>query len=230
MSIRTAALCLASGALIAAHATPAVAQQSSHGSDFGVSLRAGTLGGGIEISKWLVNHIGARIGVNYFSLSRDSIKQTDVNYDVHIKLTSFDALVDLYPSARGSFHFTAGLITNPAKVTGTGRPTGSGTFTLNNHVYTAGQVGTLTGEAKFAGAEPYLGLGFGTAASKHGGVSFIFDLGAAIGKPKISLTATGAASNPTLQSDLNAQIVTTQKDADKLWAYPVLALGLMIKF
>ena len=168
--------------------------------------------------------------MNYFSVSKDSLNQTDISYDVKVKLQSFAALLDLYPSARGSFHLTGGVITDPAKVTGTGRPTGNGTFKINNNTYTSAQVGTLSAEAKFASAEPYVGLGFGTAASKHGGLAFAFDLGAAIGKPKISLSSTGAATNPALQSDLNAQIVTTQKDADKLVAYPVLTLGLMYRF
>ena len=229
MSFRFAAFSIAAGTLLALPLAPASAQRSDHGSDFGISLRAGTPGFGVELSKLLASHVGARVGINYFSLTRDSLKSKNLNFDAKLKLQAFTALLDLYPSARGSFHLSAGLMTNPLKITGSGNPTG-GTFNINNHTYTAAQVGTLTAEAKFSSALPYLGLGFGTAASKHGGVSFVFDLGAAIGKPKVSLTSTGAASNPTLQSDLTAQTVTTQTDANKLVAYPVLALGLMIKF
>lgn len=227
--MRAVTLCFATGALLALQAAPVLAQQSGHGSDIGVSLRAGTLGGSLEISKLLVSHVGLRVGGDYFSLTKNSLKQTDVTYSAKLKLQSFEALLDLYPGARGSFHLTAGLITNPLKITGTGTPSG-GTFDINHHTYTSSQVGTLTGEAKFSSALPYLGLGFGTAASKHGGVGFVFDLGAAIGKPKISLTASNASSTPGLQNDLDAQIASTQKDANKLVAYPVLSLGLMIKF
>lgn len=227
--MRAVNFCCAAGALLAFQAAPVLAQQSGSASDIGVSLRAGTLGGSLELSKLLVSHVGLRVGGSYFSLTKNSLNQTDVTYSAKLKLESFEALLDLYPGARGSFHLTAGLITDPLKVTGTGTPTG-GSFTLNHHDYTSAEVGTLTGEAKFGSTLPYLGLGFGTAASKHGGVGFVFDLGAAIGKPKISLTASNAGSNPGLQSDLNAQIASTQTSANKLVAYPVLSLGLMIKF
>jgi hypothetical protein len=121
------------------------------------------------------------------------------------------------------------VISDPLKITGTGKPTG-GTFKINGTNYTPAQTGALTAEAKFKSALPYVGLGIGTAASKHGGVGFVFDLGAAIGKPTVTLTAANATSGSQLQNDLNAQIATTQTSANKLKAYPVLALGLMIKF
>ncbi len=234
MSIRSVAICAVSGALLAANITPAVAQRSSsqgesHGADAAISVRAGTLGFGVEVSKLLMSHVGIRVGGNYFSVTKDSLKQSNVAYNVKAKLQSFTALLDLYPGARGSFHLTGGLITSPVDITGTGASSG-GNFTINHTTYSSAAVGTLTGEAKFKSAEPYVGLGIGTAASKHGGLGFVFDLGAAIGKPKISLSSTGAATNAALQSDMNAQIATTQTSANKLFAYPVMALGLSYKF
>ena len=136
-------------------------QGGDHGSDLGISLRAGTLGGGIELSKLLVSHVGIRVGANYFSLNKDSLTAKDVSYDAKLKLQSFDGLLDLYPSPRGSFHLTAGVMSDPLKITGSGTPTG-GDFKINGNTYTRPQVGTLTAEAKFASALPYVGLGFGT--------------------------------------------------------------------
>jgi hypothetical protein len=232
MSIRSASTCIVAGALLAMQVAPAMAQRSNsqggdHGSDIGISLRAGTLGGGIELSKLLVSHVGIRVGANYFSLTRDSLTSKDVSYSAKLKMQSFTGLLDLYPSPRGSFHLSAGVVSDPLKITGTGIPTG-GNFKIGDNTYSPAQVGTLTAEAKFKSALPYVGLGFGTAASRHGGVGFVFDLGAAIGKPTVSLTASNT-STPGLQADLAKQITSTQTSANKLKAYPVLALGLMIK-
>lgn len=234
MSIRPAALFVVTGVLLAGPLSAVTAQGSTGqgergGSDVAIGVRAGLLGVGGEISKLLTSHVGVRVGGNFFSYSIKGKKQDNLTFDGDAKWQSFTALLDLYPSPRGSFHLTAGLVTNPVKVTGTGVATG-GTFEINNTNYTAAQVGTLTGTGKFSSVMPYVGLGVGTAASKHGGLGFVFDFGAAIGKPTIGLTATGAGSNAQLQSDLNAQIASTQKDLDKVPVYPVLAIGLIYRF
>lgn len=192
--------------------------------DLGIGLRVGTPGFGLEVAKLVSSHLAARVGVNYFKLST-SKTQSDISYDATLKLQGVSAVLDLYPGRRGSFHFTGGLMTNPARVTATGQPTG-GTFKINGNTYTSAQVGTLTGIGKFPGVAPYLGLGFGTPARKAR-LAFLFDLGAAIGKAKITLNATGATSNPQLASDLRAQQDTTQRDIDKYAkVYPVLSFGL----
>jgi hypothetical protein len=108
-------------------------------------------------------------------------------------------------------------------------PTG-GTFQINNHSYTPSQVGTLTATAEWGSALPYVGFGFGTPAAPSSGLGVVFDVGAAIGKPTVALTATGAGSNSQLQSDLTAQIAKANDDASKIPVYPVISLGFAFRF
>jgi hypothetical protein len=216
--------------LVLAGMAPAAMAQDHRGADAAVALRLSTLGLGIEAGKWLVPHVSARVGANFGSFSQDGKENSDISYNIKLKLKAVEALVDLSPSARGNFHFTVGLLTNPVKLTGEGVPTG-GTFDINDHTYTSAQVGTLEAEAKFPGASPYFGIGFGTPARKGGRVKFLFDLGASIGKAKLLLTATGAANNSQLQADLQAQQQKTQDDLDKYAKlYPVLSFGLAFHF
>jgi hypothetical protein len=211
------------------------AQQSSMASsapkhmDASVAFRLGTLGLGLEVGKLLTNHIAARVGVNYFKHTTTRA-QTGISYAASIKLQAFSALVDFFPGNRGSFHLTGGIMTDPAKIDGTGKPTSSGTFKINGNTYTSAQVGTLTGNIKFPSVGPYLGLGFGTPARNGGALKFLFDLGVVVGKPKFTLSSTGAAANPGLAADLTAQEKTTQNDLDKLKVYPVLSFGLAYRF
>ena len=223
--------------VLAGARTPAVAQGQNggnevhRGADAAVAVRLSTLGFGIEASKWLVSHVSARIGANFGSFSKDGKEKDGVAYNIHLKLKAVEALLDLSPSARGNFHFTVGLLTNPVKVTGTGVPSSGGTFDINDHTYTSAQVGTLSAEAKFPGASPYFGIGFGTPARKGGRVKFLFDLGASIGKAKLLLNATGASNNTQLAADLQAQQQKTQDDLDKYAkVYPVLSFGLAFHF
>jgi hypothetical protein len=207
------------------------AQASSGGhADASIGFRFGTLGLGLEVSKLLMGHVGVRVGANYFKYSTTKT-QSDVSYNATMKLQAFSALIDLYPGNRGSFHFTGGLMTDPAKVNATGNPTAAGTFTLNGNSYTTAQVGTLIGEAKYPSTGPYVGIGFGTPAKNGGALKFVFDLGVFIGKATIRLDATGAASNPALAADLQAQETKTQNDLQKYAkVYPVISFGLAYRF
>lgn len=189
-----AALCVSSGSLAAQQPTNAT-------SDMSVGLGVGTLGVGLQVSKLLSDHFGVRVGGNYFSLNTTQT-QSDITYVATAKLQAFTGLVDFYPASRGAFHLTAGVISNPMSFSGVGQPT-NGTITINHVQYPASQVGTMTASIKWPSASPYLGLGFGTPAGSSGSWGLVFDLGVAIGKPKVLLSTTGSA--PGLGSDLAAQ-------------------------
>ena len=219
-------LSLTGAALLSAQQLSAVVPVASH-SDVSVAFRFGTPGFGLEVGKLLTGHIAARVGGNYYKISKTK-DQSNITYDASLKLHAVSALIDFYPAQRGSFHLTGGIVTNPLTITGTARPS-SGTYTINDTSYSSSDVGILTAQGKFPGVSPYLGFGFGTPASSGGALKFLFDLGAVIGQPTISLTATGAASN--LAANLQAQAKRTQDDVDKyLKVYPVMAFGLAYRF
>lgn len=211
-------------ALLAPVAVLTAQGSSSQGADVSIAVRVGTLGIGPEISKLVTPHLGARVGINFFSESH-TFTQSNANVDATLKLKAFTGLVDFYPAARGSFRLSAGVITNPVTVTGSGTP--SGNITLNDHQYTSAQVGAMTVTGQWPSASPYVGLGFGTAAASHSGFHFAFDVGAAVSKSTVTLTSTGAASNSTLRSDLAAQSSTIQ---NKVPVYPVVEFGIGYRF
>jgi hypothetical protein len=215
------ALCVP-GVSLAAQAT------GSTESDMSLGLRLGTLGIGVEFSRLLGDNFGFRVGGNYFSLNQTSTKK-DITYDATLKLQAFTGLLDWYPASRGTFHVTAGVISNPLTFSGIGKPTG-GTITINKVPYTQSQVGTLNASIKYASASPYFGIGFGTPASKAGGFGMLFDIGAAIGKPKVDLSSPNAGSTPGLQANIDAQKASMQTDANKLPVWPVISLGFVWKF
>ena len=90
-------------------------------SDLSAGLRVGTLGIGVEVSKLLTDHIGLRVGGNFGSLSQTQTK-SDLSLDAKLKFQAFTGLLDYYPGSRGTFHLTAGIITNPVTVDGVGQP------------------------------------------------------------------------------------------------------------
>jgi hypothetical protein len=201
--------------------------ESMSPADVSVDLMVGTLGIGLQVAKLVTPHIAGRVAAHYFSLNKTTT-QSDVEYTADLKLKSFSALLDFFPSARGAFHLTGGLLSNQTTVDASGNCTT--TVKLNNTSYTCAQVGTLTGSVKFPSAAPYLGLGFGTPAmgSKF---HFLFDLGGAFGTPTLTLNASNSGSTPNLASDVAAQRDKTQTDINKFTKiYPVIEIGLGVRF
>jgi hypothetical protein len=226
------ALPLLGALLLGAGATPVLAQDSgNHHLDLSIAARVGTLGFGAEINKLLMSHLGVRVGGHYMKVSTTK-KNNNITYDASAKWQAFEALVDLYPGSRGSFHLTGGIMTDPVKVTGTGLPDPAGNFSINGVNYPADSVGTFKGEVKYPDVGGYVGLGWGTPARSGGPLEFLFDIGVVIGTAKVALSATGpAATHPPLSTDLAQQQQSTQNDIDKYAkVWPVLSIGFGYRF
>jgi hypothetical protein len=196
---------------------------------FSIGGRAGTLGLGLEAAKLITPNIAVRGALYRYSREFDR-QESDVEFTVDLKFDGYTGLVDFFPSGGGSFHLTGGIMSAPAEVDGVGQPTG-GTYTFNGVEYTAAEVGTVNGTVRWKKTMPYAGLGWGTPASKRGGLTFLFDLGVGIGKPTIGLTASSAVPGSTLAEDVEAERQQVQADVNKyLKVYPVVNLGLAIRF
>jgi len=156
--------------------------------------------------------------------------ESDITYDAKLKFKGVTALVDLFPSRRGAFHLTGGLMTAPAEASGVGQPTGD-SYEINGTTYTAAEVGTVSATAEWPSTMPYVGFGWGTPANHGGGVAFVFDLGVGFGKPTVDLNASSAVPGSNLAADVEAEERDLEEEIDK-WGklYPVISLGLVIRF
>lgn len=202
-----------------------------------ISARISTLGLGLEGSYLATPNVALRLGYNGYSYSHTETYQ-GVNYDGKLKLSSVSALADFYPSEHSGFHVSAGFLINNNKLTAHGKPDTSSsgqTFTLNGNTYNVTNVGGLDGRVNFSKTSPYLGIGFGKPSEGGAMLRFLFDLGVVFqGKPSLSLTRNGGTTDPTLSSqidaDINAQQAKTQSDVNKFQYYPVVSFGIAYHF
>lgn len=197
--------------------------------EFGMALKAGTLGAGIEGTIGITKTINTRLGVNYFSYDTDET-ESNVDYEFDIELKTFSWLFDWHPGG-GGFRITAGAFYNGNEFEAVGKPR-SGSYTIDDTTYPAAQVGTLKGEIDFDNFAPYVGIGYGNALSKDRKWNFVFDLGVMYqGEPDVTLTADGTASgNAVFQSELENERRQLESDIDDFEFYPVLFLGVSYKF
>jgi hypothetical protein len=193
-----------------------------------IAARTGTLGFGGELMVNVLPTINGRFGVTYFPLSVSG-EIGDVNYDFDLRLLTFPLTMDWYPFKNG-FHISGGLIFNETKMElGTGS---TASLTLDGHTYSADQLGTVHGDARFRLIAPYVGIGWGNAFGKDKHWGLLGDLGVAfLGRPRVALSATGpVASDPTFMEDLAHEQEEVEDDLSILGFYPVLSVSLFYRF
>ena len=204
--------------------------------DFAVALRAGTPGVGLDLDLGLSPAFGLRVGFAGFNINH-SIDTSDVDYDGRLKLRTITGLLDWYVF-NGGFHLTAGVAGNGTKLDVVGQPS-QGSYTINGTTYSSSQLGSLTGELKFGNSvSPYVGFGWGNPTGEDSRFHFLFDVGAIYGgTPSVTLTAQcGPAAPPgssvcnQAQSDLAAEEAKLRHKADILQWYPVVSLGIAVRF
>lgn len=197
----------------------------------GVSTRVGTLGIGVDVAKSIAPQLNGRLGFNFGNVNTNRT-DSGINYDAQLNLSSVQLFGDYYPFSSSGFRVTGGLLAQNNRFSVTSKPSAGGTYTIANTLYQTSEVGSLTGEYKYANSiAPYIGIGIGKSTSE--GLGFNADLGVMFsGSPKVSLTA----SNPTFnnsaitRAQLDNQVRQTENDLKGFNVYPVLSIGLSYGF
>lgn len=205
--------------LIAWSATGAHAAETAAPTDQSVYAALGSFGASVGYEKrfgdFWGGHWGTRLLVNTGSLGhgRTHADLSGNRYDIKVKTgAGISSLFDYYPSLDSGWRVTGGVILSRIHSDLTGQPNGQGNYSLNDHVYSASQVGTLTGQLKYNPTLLYLGGGWESTAAGAKGWRFVSDAGLFMtDKAKATLTATGAASNSALQADIQAERAQLEK-------------------
>lgn len=181
----------------------------------GIATSGAELGYGLKLSDQSALRIDAEF-VNY----KHSFSTSDIDYDAKLKFGNAGVFYDWFLG--DTFRLTGGALVGTRKLEGTGRASG-GTITINGVAYPAAGE-SIALDARFPTVSPYLGLGWGHKQAAKG-AGFYADLGTAIGRPKVKLTATPGLVAAAGQSNIDAEQQAAQDKADKLRFYPVIKLG-----
>lgn len=194
--------------------------------NFWVGAKVGTLGVGLEGTWRPINWMDLRFGGNAYTYS-DQGALAGINYDADLKLNTYFATANFrFPLS--PFRITAGLYSNHNEVQMISLEQTS--YDVGGMIYSAPEVGELTGKATFDSSSPYIGAGFDfTIVGKLG---LILDFGVLWqGDPRISLSADGLlADDPTFNALLEAEAAELEDEISPLKAYPVVSLGFNLNF
>jgi|GEM_PF-512548 len=232
-----------------------MASASASALDFGVGVKAGTVGFGADVSIVLTQTINLRASFTQADFNEsDTIEIQDsssgdsaaVDAQLNLDFGSTALLFDWYPFD-GTFHVTAGLMKNDSSMNVSGtlksiNGTGSVSFNGTNYQITDFVDPTVGGNLSFGDSfEPYLGIGWGRKADDDPGFALSFEIGVVMMDPKVdfnqypqltaaALAVPGAPDQAQLQADIDAAEATANQDLDDFELYPVISLGLNYAF
>ncbi len=196
--------------------------------DFGIGLKAGTLGLGVE-GRWsMLPWLDVRVGANSFDYDDDG-SQAGINYDATFALDTYYATGNFrFPLS--PFRVTAGAFSNGNEFRMASKDTGGANFDIGGSTFSPADVGSLQSVTSFDSTSPYLGVGYDFEIL--GKVGLNFDFGVLWqGDPSVTLEADGlTAGSQVFQDALEAERVELEDEMSDFKAWPVVSVAFIYNF
>ena len=203
-------------------ATAAVADN-----DFGLGVKAGTLGLGLEGTWRPLPYLDFRIGANAYDY-KESGRQAGLNYDSTLALDNAYATANLHFPV-SPLRLTVGAFSNGNELQLTSDESDA-IVIIGGNPYPTDLVGTVSGVTSFSSTAPYAGVGFDFTV--FGKVGLNLDFGVLWqGDPEVTLSASGPlGSDPGFQDALEAERLELADEVEDFKAWPVVSLGFVYNF
>lgn len=170
--------------------------------------------------------LGVRGEASTLGTRKHSTTENGITYNGELRGNRASLLGDWFV-AEGGWRITGGLAFSDYKFTLDGSGS-AGTIAVGNTIYNTTAADGLLVEVKFPKLMPYLGLGWGHHAAS--GWRLGFDLGAYIGKGKLTVTPRGQLALPAAQNDVNAEVEQLRQGAGKVNYLPQLGVNVGYSF
>jgi hypothetical protein len=207
---------------------------------FAVGVKASPLGIGGEFGVSMTRLLDFRAGFNAFNFTH-TFKNNGIDYNGTLQLRSADAMLDIKPLGDW-FHISPGVLYyNGNEITANTSVPGGQVFDLGNVSFKSNPSNPIGGTGKMTvpRAAPMVLFGFGTLVPHKHHFTFYNDFGVVFqGSPKTVLNLTGsacdavtglgcvnAATDPTVQAQVQAEQTKINNDTTIVKFYPVFALG-----
>jgi len=217
---------------IAALIALALAYSGAANADFGIGVKAGTLGLGIE-GRWSpLPWLDIRAGANQYDYE-DSGNQAGIDYDGVLALDTY-FLTGNFRFPLSPFRVTAGAFSNGNELQLVSQDTSGQDFTIGGIEFSPDDVGSLQSTTSFEDMAPYLGVGFDLEL--FGKVGLNLDFGVLWqGDPIVTLDATGLDTAPPdvqliLEPALEIERMALEDEISAYKAWPVVSLSFVYNF
>lgn len=201
--------------------------------DFGVGVKAGTLGLGIE-ARWdpPVPWFDVRLGMNRYDFDEDG-DYAGIPYDATLALDSTYLTGNLkFPVS--PFRFTVGMFSNGNEVVLGSQDTGGQNYDIGGGSFDPSTVGRLYSVTSFDSTAPYVGFGFDFELFGKAGLNLDFGV-LWQGEPAVTLEASNwdnlsPAEQALLAPALDAERADLEDEMSDYKAWPVVSLAFVYNF
>ncbi|MEX1166827.1 MAG: hypothetical protein WEK74_08165 [Hydrogenophaga sp.] len=203
--------------------------QSSGGlpGNLGVYGVVGTGGVGLGLNLPLTSLVGVRGELAQATVS-DSYTNDDITYKGDLKLRGSGLFADIRPF-QGAFRVVLGATVGGDSAALRAEQRG-GAFNIDGQSFSA-EGSQLRAAIKYPSTMPYVGIGWGHGQRGNAGWNFAFDVGVAIGDPKITLTGNNALlSQPGAAARIAAEERKAQDDVSSAKVLPVVKFSVGYSF
>jgi hypothetical protein len=219
--------------LKAALATITLLAAGSAAADFGVGLKAGTLGLGLE-GRWdpPVPWFDLRIGVNQYDYNANG-NYADVEYGATLALDSY-YLTGNFKFPLSPFRFTVGAVSNGNELQMRSLETDTGLILVGGTPVPTSVIGTLGSTTSFDSTAPYVGVGFDFELFGKAGLNLDFGV-LWQGDPIVSLEASNWGNLSSAEQDLLGPLLEAERadledEISDYKAWPVVSLSFVYNF
>jgi hypothetical protein len=222
--IKIRAVCLA----VAMLSGSAMAQGAGGLPDnLGVYGVVGTGGLGLGLNLPVSPVLGVRGELAQGTVS-DTYTNDDITYEGDLKLRGSGLFADIRPF-QGTFRVVLGATVGGDSASLEAEQQG-GTFTIDGQTFSA-DGSKLRATIKYPSTMPYVGIGWGHGQRGDSGWTFAFDVGVAIGDPKITLSGNeGLLSQSGAAARIEAEEQKAQDDLSSAKVLPVLKFSVGYSF
>lgn len=145
-----------------------------------------------------------------------------VDYSVRLKARRIGAYADWFVLG-GGFRVSGGVTSNDYRLSMSAKSATN--ISVGGNTYTGT---SLAVTIKFPSATPYVGIGYGHHGGK--GLGFVWDLGASIGKAKVTANAVGFPNNAQFNADLDRELEQLRGGVGKIRILPQASIAVSYKF
>jgi hypothetical protein len=159
------------------------------------------------------------------NLPGETVNEEGIDYEADAKLNRLGFFADWF--VLGGLRLTGGVTFNGMSLDLQARGNG-GTINIGGTDYVTSPDDRMDVKIEFPRTTPYVGIGYGH--HQGAGLGFLFDLGASIGRAKLSATTSGPNLGQVDQADIDAELEELRDGVGKVRFFPQLSLGLTYRF